>query len=314
MQQSCRHCGYESPISDRFCRQCGASLASETEVSGARTRNYGRQEPSPTYVTGSSGHLPPSVADAIAGETERYYQAPAMPVMMPPQTAQIKPQIKFWRWIVLLFVLLLGTTIGALVMSPFRDREARGPGGGGPAYDSVQEEAQRRQEEQRREMEERIAEAEARIREAQERQQEAVDRAREAAEQAVEAGTALAPTNERLLDLRPWEYPDARVASAIRIPRYEMLSQRTTDSIEKVSQFYQKKLGDPIIQINEEWEKRLLYQSNTDPQILVSVTLDDEHPGQLKIVVLRSPFRSLPRLPEIPIPRPPNPPEPPNPR
>lgn len=79
MFQTCQHCSYESPIGARFCRQCGAQLFAETEASAASTRNYGRQESAPPVAAPGSGHLPPSVADAIAGETERYYQASYIP-------------------------------------------------------------------------------------------------------------------------------------------------------------------------------------------------------------------------------------------
>jgi hypothetical protein len=37
-------------------------------------------------------------------------------------------------------------------------------------------------------------------------------------------------------------------------------------------------------------EKRLLFQASKSP-ISVSIETDHEHPGQLKILVLRSPFR-----------------------
>jgi hypothetical protein len=71
----------------------------------------------------------------------------------------------------------------------------------------------------------------------------------------------------------------------------------TTDSFDAVSQHYQKKFGKPVIQVNETWEKRLLFQSNTSPTISVSVESDNEKRGQLKITVLRLPFW-IPKLDE----------------
>src|SRR5574341_1261429 len=114
MYQTCQHCSYESPIGARFCRQCGAPHYVETEASVASTRNYGKQEP--PVATAGSGHLPPSVGDVVAGETERYYQPPYVPAPPIQVTAPIKRGIKLWRWMIaFLFVLLIGAAIGALV-------------------------------------------------------------------------------------------------------------------------------------------------------------------------------------------------------
>jgi hypothetical protein len=294
MQQTCPHCDYESPASARFCRQCGAPLFAETDLSAASTRNYGRQEPAPSVVAPGSGHLPPSVADAVAGDTERYYRAPMAPPPPVPTTAPIKSRITAWRWILLLLVLLIGTSIGALLTAGLVRQEEHTTPPEEMARIHLQEEAQRRQEEMRREMEDRIREAQDRIREAEQRQLEAFERAREAAEQASEAGAALAPANERPLDLTQYEYPGATLSNSIRIPGHEMLTMQTYDVFVNVSQFYQKKLGKPVIEINEEWEKRLLFQSNTEPPISISVeTLPAPNRPQLKIVVLRSPLRIL---------------------
>ncbi len=292
MHQTCQHCGYESPAGARFCRQCGAPLFAETEASVASTRNYVRQESAP--ATAGSSRLPPSVADAIAGETERYYQPPYVPTPPASVTAPIKPKIKLWRWMIaFLFVLLLGAAIGALMRGgPSRRAETRMPP---EEFARVQREreAQRRQADLRRQAEDRMREAEDRVRQAQDRARQALERAREAAERASEAGAVIAATDEKLLDLSQYEYPGATMGSAIRIPGREMLVLRTPgDDFDAVNQFYRKKLGEPIIEVNEPPEKRLIFQSNTAPAISVSVETDRERPGPLlKIVVLRSPFR-----------------------
>ncbi|MGH9853671.1 MAG: zinc-ribbon domain-containing protein, partial [Blastocatellia bacterium] len=293
MYQTCQHCGYESPAGARFCRQCGAPHFVETEGSVATTRNYGKQEPS--VVTAGSGHLPPSVADAIAGETERYYQPPYVPAPLAPATAPIKPRIKLWRWMIaFLFVLLIGAAIGALMRGASRERNRTPPMPPAEfARHQREEEAQRRQEDLRRQAEDQMRQAEDRIRQAQDRARQALEHAREAAERASEAGAAVTLTDEKPLDLSPYEYPGATVGSSIRIPGREMITMRVSDGhFDAVNQFYQNKLGKPIIEINEPGEKRLIFQSNTAPAISVSVETDEERPGPLlKIVVLRSPFR-----------------------
>ena len=285
MQQHCQYCGYESSTIDRFCRQCGGSLLNESEVTTATTRNYARQEFAGPAASVSSGQLPPSVGDVLAGETERYYRAPPAPIPSSPVTAPIGSKIKHWRWVMLLFVLifvaLLSTAITVSIVShpdrPLSPEEAR---------NQAQEDERRRQEDLKRELEDHAREAQDRAREA----QEAVERAREAAEEASKAAASM-QTDQKLLDLTQYEYPKATVTNLIRIPGNEVMTVLTSDSFDAVNEFYQKKLGKPVIQINESPEERkLLFQSNTTPSIAVSVESDDEHPGQLKIVVIRSPF------------------------
>jgi hypothetical protein len=146
--------------------------------------------------------------------------------------------------------------------------------------------------------------AEERLRQAEDRAREALERVREANEQAVEAGNKIAPTDEKLLDLSQYEYPDAMVSSAVRIPGREMLTMRLPkEQFDAVNQFYQKKLDKPIIEVNEAEEKKLIFQSKTTPSVAVSVETDFSRPGPpLKIVVLRSPF-PIPRPDEAQSPR-----------
>ncbi len=292
MYQTCQYCGYESPAGARFCRQCGAPHFAETEGSAAATRNYDRQESAPPVATAGSGHLPPSVADVVAGETERYYQPPYVPAPPAPITAPIKSGIKLWRWMIaLLFVLLIGAAIGALIRGTRRDENRMPP----EEFARIQRErdARRRQEDLRRDAQNRVRQAENRARDVQNRAREALKSAREAAERASELGAAIAPTDENQLDLSPYEYPGATVGSSIRIPGREMTTMRVSDGhYDAINQFYQKKLGRPIIENNESAEDRLLiFQSNTAPAVSVSIETDSERPGPLlKIVVLRSPF------------------------
>jgi hypothetical protein len=160
-----------------------------------------------------------------------------------------------------------------------------------------QREAERRQDEFRRRIEDKMREAQDRAREVQDRQREAIERAREASERAIEAGAALPVTAEKLLDLSPYEYPGSTLSRSYRIPGHEMLTMNTSDSFDDVNQFYQKKLGKPIIQINnpiDKWEHRLIFQSDTAPLVSVLVEPDDESNGKLKITVLRA-FYLIPK-------------------
>ncbi len=97
MQQQCKTCGYESPETDKFCRQCGGQFAVENEVSSAVTLNHGRVEPNPPMASVGTGRFPPSVGDTIAGDTERYYSPPQYAsapanIERPPAYAPLNPQ------------------------------------------------------------------------------------------------------------------------------------------------------------------------------------------------------------------------------
>jgi hypothetical protein len=299
MYQTCQYCSYESPIEARFCRQCGVQLYLETETSAAGTRNFDKQEPALSVATPGSGHLPPSVGDAIAGETARYYQAqPYAPAQPASSTAPIKSRIGNWRWFVLLLVMIIGAAIGSLVTGSMIETGENSPTPEERARRQQRDDERRRQDDERRrqdqirrEAQNQMREAENRSREALNKAREAIRRAEEAARQASEAGAALAPTDEELLDIGQFNYPGATVSSSIRIPGREMHTMRTTDSFDAVDQFYQKKLGEPILKINDSIEKRLIFQSNTPPLISVSVeTVPGPAGPELKIVVLRSPF------------------------
>src|SRR5262249_37364705 len=263
MYQTCQNCSYESPIGARFCRQCGGQLFVETELSAAGTRNYGRQKPAPSVVVAGPGRLPPRVAEIVAGETERYYQAPYVPAPQTSPTAPIKSRIVSWRWVLLLFALLIGVIIGGLVTGGIRShgRDSRTAEERDRNWRDA--EARRRQDELRRDARNRERDAENRARDAQNHARDALNRSYEAAKQASEAGAAVAPTDEKLLDLSQYEYPKAPVSNSIRIPGRETLTIRTTDDFDVVTQFYQKKLGAPIFKVNESWEKWVIFQSKT---------------------------------------------------
>jgi hypothetical protein len=294
MNQICQYCSYESPLGARFCRQCGAQLYGETEVATASTRNFGRQEAAPSVVTVGSGHLPPSVAEVIGGETGRYYQSPYIPAPVITPTSHIGSGNRPWRWVLVFFVLLLGIAIGALAVGNSARRRRDPVSAEQLAQRRAEEEARRQQENQRREINDRLREAKDRAREAKDRAREALERMREATERANEAGAALPSTGEKLIDLSHYEYPGATMSNAIRIPGREMLTMRTSDDFDTVSQFYQKKISKPVILINEPWEKKLIFHSNSVPPIAVSI---ESAPGvsgpELKITVLRSPFQKL---------------------
>jgi hypothetical protein len=298
MVQTCQKCANESPTGDKFCRQCGEPFVAESAASGAATRNYIKQEKPPSVATGDSGYFPPSVADAIVGETERYYQPPQLPVPPPQSTSQFRPK-KSWRWRGFMWVLafLLSALIGSMITIPFvrsRGRMARVPEQ--PIRSDAEREARRREDQRRKDVQNKMREARERSDNARENSRRAVERFREAYDRAREAGSVILSSGEKLLDLSEYDYtsangiPVSKIAN--RIPGYEMLTIRTLDDIDTIKQFYQKKIGVPIIQINEPYEKWLLFQTEKSPSLIVYV--DSDSPDERRIIVLRYPFRFIP--------------------
>jgi hypothetical protein len=295
--QTCSSCNYESPASAKFCRQCGAPLYAESELSGASTRNYGRQEPAPAVPI--SAPLPPSVADVFGANTARHYQTPQAYVQPVSNTAPItagSSKFRSWRLIAfVLVVLFVGVCVGRLV-APSHNRDDAPVS---PEH-LAQMDAQAQLQFHQQQMAERIREAQQRALETQDRIREAQDRARELAERAAEAGATIATGDVKPLDLSTYEYPGAHVGNYSHIPGNEMLQMRTKDSFDAINQHYQKKLGKPLLFINDgDDDKSLFFQSNTAPAVFVSVEHDDDNDRWL-ITITRAPFQfSQPDAPKV---------------
>jgi hypothetical protein len=295
MQQPCKACGYESPETDKFCRQCGGQLAVETEASAATTLNHGRMEPNPPIASVGTGRLPPSVGDVIAADTERYYSPPQYAsapanIERPPTYAPIVPakpsRLKMFSgfmkgtFMFLLVAALLVTTGIAVRFSMEAD------------------EAWRRLNERERSREGR-EQAGGRAQNAWDQMEEALQLANEAAEKAARAGATLTISGEKPIDLNKYVYPGAQVESMIDSKGNEALSLQANDDFDDVQKYYDRLLGKPVLQVAvDRWgnqRKKLLYQSSTLPSILVKVEEIDRR--KVKITILNS-FLRFPRFNE----------------
>jgi hypothetical protein len=141
-----------------------------------------------------------------------------------------------------------------------------------------------------------------------------VEQARDAARRAADSANKTDLSGIPLLDLDKYEFDQATVSSAIRIPGKEMRQQYVNSDFGFLVQHYQKLMGKPIILQNPEDDddKRALFQSvGTPEQASVSVLIkhSDEDKGDWEIMILRSPF-SFPRASgsTVTVPAPPAPP------
>jgi hypothetical protein len=273
----------------------------------ATTRNYGRQ--GPALASAGSAPLPPSIGDAVAGDTARYQQqvpvqpmgpmgpiGPMGPAYMPPGRMSVadtasfkgKKRRRFVKWGAVFLAMLMSVGIGAAINEESND---------GRIFVSMEDRARldrmRTEDQLRRTMTDSITDYQDRMREDIERKIEAIDRAKEEAERAAERGDPGADVKP--IDLTSYEYQGATGGQYSRIPGRELLTQRTKDDFETVRRFYQEKLGQPLIQVNNDRndrnQRQAFFQSVGSPSATVLIRETRDRARQLEIIILRSPFR-----------------------
>jgi hypothetical protein len=85
MQRPCHRCGYTSDRPARFCRQCGAQLFVENEASSATTRQYAQQQQANPYDAPYQSQLAKARvaqdnrSDGQTPDTSRLYPDPIAP-------------------------------------------------------------------------------------------------------------------------------------------------------------------------------------------------------------------------------------------
>jgi hypothetical protein len=290
---TCPTCGYESFDMARFCRQCGGSLPADGDPMEATTRSYGKKR---QVVAGaSSTQLPPSIVDAVAGETARYQQpfASSPPAYSPPSrvpppanTASLRSRKRrFLKWGGFVLAILMSGGLGAAINQQSNNRRIYVS-----SEDRARLERLRAEDQVRLTLTGSVAEQQEQVRREVQNRLEAVQRAREEAQRVGERGE-LIPTDEKPLDLTQYEYQGASAGQFSRIPGRELLTQRTKDDFMTVTRFYQAKLGSPFAQVNERNERQALFQSAGSPSVTVLVRESRDRSRQLEIIVLRSPFR-----------------------
>jgi hypothetical protein len=297
MQQQCKKCGYESPEADRFCRQCGGQLSTESELSPTMTFNQAKVDQNPPVGVGTGR----SVGDTIAGDTERYYSAPQyVPAQANieryPSFAPLKPASFSWlksfsRFMKGMFLFLL---VAALVVTT-----------GMAVFFSQEANHQRRRN---WELEERARtraggeQANGRAQNAWERMEEALQLSHEAAEKATSAGATLMIGDEKPIDLDKYAYPGAQVEAKIISPGKEALSLLTHQNFDAIQSYYERQFGKPVLQVAVHAmgrdRKKLLFQSSTLPTILVKIEEEESNRGRVKITILHS-FLRFPKFNEV---------------
>lgn len=311
MQQACKKCGYESPETDKFCRQCGGQLVTESEFTSATTLNHGKAEPNPPMVSVGTGRFSPSIGDAIGGDTERYYTPPqyAPPpanIERPPAPAPVNVERtptyalinpnppapspsrfkSFSRFMKGVFTFLLfAGLVAATAAAVFFSQEAK---------------YERWRARERAESVDNGQNANGRAQNAWDQMEEALELAHEAAEKASSAGATITLSGDKPIDLSKYAFPDAQVEAMVDSHGNEALSLLTHKEFNDVQKFYERLMGAPVLQVAVDNRmgrtlKKRLYQSPTQPTILIKV--EENNNGQVKITILHS-FLRFPRFNE----------------
>ncbi len=282
MQQPCPKCGYISDRPTRFCRQCGTQLFAENEATTATTRQYAPQQSANSY----DGPYQSQLAQAQAGpdgwstsqpnsqfanqtpDTSRLYGAPAPQEYpgYPNQLANFQQaaakKSSAWKWVLiaLLFLALLGGGIGILVISAInRTRQAAQA-----VHDQVQEQIKKE-----------------------------IEQARQEAERAAEnAGIPIPPQppgpTAGGADLERYKYPGAALKDKVGVFGNEVMTMTTSDSVNKVKEYYKKQFGDPFIEDEEDDEEAAVFHIPGAPMTIITINKDDEAPDKTQITVVRS--------------------------
>jgi hypothetical protein len=279
--QTCLKCGFAAETNAKFCRQCGASLFADSGESEAPTQHYGRQTPPPVPEPASSPftspmppQAPPSIADTFAPDTGRLHNPGVAPPPMPyqqnsypaPMYGATPPapaaKSNWWKWalgVVLGSVLICG---GCVSYGLYKAQEM-GQGLQGKIEAAV-EEAKRQ------------AEAEAK------RQAENIPPVIGPDGKPIPPPPPAPGSDNVSTDVAKLKYPNAKQTSHVKMFGQEVYELTSEDDLAQIKAFYQKELGDPTIESNNDNEQSVVYQKG---KLMATVTARD---GENKITIINS--------------------------
>jgi hypothetical protein len=285
MNIPCKSCGNESSESDKFCRQCGGQLITESDFSSAATLNHAKDGPNPAVAKVGTGRFPPSAADVVLGETERYYSPPQYtppPVIIsqPADLSLSRPPFTWHRALagfmkgLGLFLLIAGLMTATGLTVFFK-------------MESDQERQRRYEAEQKARFGQNDANSQAQ--DAWGQINEALRFSAEAEKRAKIANASLSSNEDKSTDLGRFDYPGAQIEARSTVLGNRARSQITYHNFDTVKSHYDKLLGQPILQGVWNERKKLLYQASATPPILIRVEEIDE--TQVRITILQTLLR-----------------------
>ena len=279
--QTCLKCGFAAETNAKFCRQCGASLFTDSDSTEAPTQHYGRQTPpsvpepaSSPFTTPMPPQVPPSIADTFAPDTGRLHHPgvppPPVPYQQNPYPAPMygstppAPAAKsnWWKWAlgaVLGCVLLCG---GCLTYGLFRAQQM----GSG-----FQQQIQTAVEEAKRQ-----ADADAK--------RQNIPPVIGPDGKPVPPPPPAPGSDNISPDMAKLKYPNASQTNHTKAFGQEVMSLKSEDQFDTIKAFYQKEMGDPSIESNDGGKMTVIFQKG---QVMVTLTAGDENND---ITVIHSSF------------------------
>lgn len=93
--------------------------------------------------------------------------------------------------------------------------------------------------------------------------------------------------------LEQYKYPNSKVENSVRAFGTETMTMTTSDSVSEVKEYYKKRLGDPMVE--DEDDATAVFQISDSPMILITINQDKNDSDKTQITVVRSKL-PLPRI------------------
>ena len=293
--QPCPKCGSAVEANAKFCRNCGAHMFNESTGSEAQTQHYGRQTPPPAPEPASAPFTsqipnpPPSIADTFAPDTGRLHypnaaanpplagapppmpyqqnQYPAPAYGQPPATTA--PKSNWWKW-------ALGGVLGCVLIC------------GGCITVGLYKAQQMGQGLQQK-VETAIADA---------KRQAETEAAKQAAPVIGPDGVPVPPpappapgSDNASPSLSALKYPNAQQKSTVKAMGQEVVTLTSDDAWDDIKAFYQKALGDPMVETNQDdGDKNVVFQKGAT---MVTLQPSKTATGKTDITLINSGFLDM---------------------
>jgi len=255
MQRPCHRCGFESDRPTRFCRQCGAQLFVENEATSATTRQYAQQQSPYPYDAPYQSQL---AQVQSAPDNRSNDQTPDTSRLYYDPMAPNYPNYPadYQQAVVKksgALKWILITLMCILLVSGAISVMVIS------AIRATQQTATQAQN----------------------------------APAAPGAPAPPPPPPVQGAGVEKYKYPNARVESSVRAFGNETLTMTTDDSVSEVRDYYQKRLGSPMVE-NED-DASVMFKISDSPMILITINQDKDDSDKTRITVVRSNIQ-LPKM------------------
>jgi hypothetical protein len=252
MQQPCHRCGYVSDRPARFCRQCGAQLFVENEATSATTRQYAQQQSANSYDAPYQSQL--AQVQSAPGNRSNNQTPDTSRLYYDPMAPNYPNYPADYQQGVVkksgASKWILITLMCILLVSGAISVMVI------LAIHAIKPTANQ-------------------------------------AEGAPEAPGAPAPPPPPApavqgAGLEQYKYPNATVEKSVRVLGNESVTMTTDDSVSDVRDYYQKRLGSPMVE--NEGDDTFVFKISDSPTILITINPDKDDSDKTQITVFRSKY------------------------